>query len=30
VQYHPEAAPVPQDTHHLFEEFTEMMEAQRC
>ncbi len=26
VQYHPEAAPGPQDSHHLFERFVRMME----
>ena len=30
VQYHPEAAPGPHDSSHLFAEFTEMMEAHRC
>ena len=27
VQYHPEASPGPQDSHHLFERFVAMMEA---
>jgi carbamoyl-phosphate synthase small subunit len=27
VQYHPEASPGPQDSHHLFERFVGMMEA---
>ena len=27
VQYHPEASPGPQDSHYLFERFTEMMKA---
>ena len=27
VQYHPEASPGPQDSHYLFERFTEMMEG---
>ena len=26
VQYHPEAAPGPHDSHYLFREFTELME----
>ena len=26
VQYHPEAAPGPHDSHYLFKEFTKMME----
>jgi carbamoyl-phosphate synthase small subunit len=26
VQYHPEAAPGPHDSHYLFREFTRMME----
>jgi carbamoyl-phosphate synthase small subunit len=26
VQYHPEAAPGPHDSHYLFEEFTKLME----
>lgn len=26
VQYHPEASPGPQDSHYLFERFTEMMQ----
>ncbi len=27
VQYHPEASPGPQDSHHLFDRFVELMEA---
>lgn len=27
VQYHPEASPGPQDSHYLFERFTELMDA---
>ncbi|MDB5492482.1 MAG: carbamoyl phosphate synthase small subunit, partial [Micavibrio sp.] len=27
VQYHPEASPGPQDSHYLFERFTDMMDA---
>lgn len=27
VQYHPEASPGPQDSHYLFERFTDLMEA---
>ncbi|MCF8216553.1 MAG: glutamine-hydrolyzing carbamoyl-phosphate synthase small subunit [Chlorobium sp.] len=27
VQYHPEAAPGPHDSHYLFDQFTEMMES---
>ena len=27
VQYHPEGAPGPQDSHHLFARFVEAMEA---
>ena len=27
VQFHPEAAPGPHDSHHLFERFLSMMEA---
>jgi carbamoyl-phosphate synthase small subunit len=30
VQYHPEASPGPHDSHHLFEEFVEMMRARRA
>jgi carbamoyl-phosphate synthase small subunit len=30
VQYHPEAAPGPQDSHYLFEQFAAMMEARRA
>jgi len=26
VQYHPEAAPGPHDSHYLFKDFTKMME----
>jgi len=26
VQYHPEASPGPQDAHHLFARFIELME----
>ena len=29
VQYHPEASPGPQDSHHLFARFTGMMDAAR-
>ncbi len=29
VQYHPEASPGPQDSHYLFQRFTEMMENAR-
>jgi len=29
VQYHPEASPGPHDSHYLFREFLEMMEARR-
>jgi carbamoyl-phosphate synthase small subunit len=29
VQFHPEASPGPQDSHHLFHRFTELMERQR-
>jgi carbamoyl-phosphate synthase small subunit len=29
VQYHPEAAPGPHDSHYLFHRFTEMMEEHR-
>jgi carbamoyl-phosphate synthase small subunit len=29
VQFHPEAAPGPHDSHHLFERFVSMMEAGR-
>jgi carbamoyl-phosphate synthase small subunit len=29
VQYHPEAAPGPHDSHYLFKEFTELMEKAR-
>ena len=27
VQYHPEASPGPQDSQHLFKQFTDLMEA---
>jgi carbamoyl-phosphate synthase small subunit len=30
VQYHPEAAPGPQDSHYLFEQFAAMMAARRA
>ena len=30
VQYHPEASPGPQDSHHLFHRFVEMMERARA
>jgi carbamoyl-phosphate synthase small subunit len=30
VQYHPEASPGPHDSHHLFDEFVEMMSARRA
>jgi carbamoyl-phosphate synthase small subunit len=29
VQYHPEASPGPHDSHYLFEEFVQMMQARR-
>jgi len=29
VQYHPEASPGPQDAHHLFQRFVEMMERRK-
>ena len=29
VQYHPEAAPGPHDSHYLFKEFTELMEGSK-
>ncbi len=29
VQYHPEASPGPQDSHHLFDRFVQMMDAVR-
>jgi carbamoyl-phosphate synthase small subunit len=29
VQYHPEAAPGPHDSHYLFKEFTELMEQSK-
>ncbi|MSO91921.1 MAG: carbamoyl-phosphate synthase small subunit [Rhodospirillales bacterium] len=29
VQYHPEASPGPQDSHHLFERFVRMMESKK-
>ena len=30
VQYHPESAPGPQDSDHLFERFISMMEEAKC
>jgi carbamoyl-phosphate synthase small subunit len=30
VQYHPEAAPGPQDSHYLFEQFAALMEKKRA
>jgi len=30
VQYHPEASPGPQDSHHLFHRFTEMLQRARA
>jgi len=27
VQHHPEASPGPQDSHHLFERFVDLMKA---
>jgi carbamoyl-phosphate synthase small subunit len=29
VQYHPESSPGPQDSHYLFDRFTEMMKSAR-
>ena len=29
VQYHPEASPGPQDSHHLFHRFTKLMADQK-
>ncbi|MCC6389208.1 MAG: carbamoyl phosphate synthase small subunit, partial [Bryobacterales bacterium] len=29
VQYHPEAAPGPHDSHYLFDEFVELMRAHK-
>ena len=29
VQYHPEAAPGPRDSHYLFDEFTKLMKENR-
>ena len=30
VQYHPEASPGPQDSHHLFKSFVDMMRSTRA